>query len=379
MLEKKQRLFRYKKIYDHEGSETLFVDAVREAMAYHQKHNHFYAKLLKHHGFMPHHLRNIQDIGAMPTIPVDFFKTHEIRSIPKFRVAVHATSSGTQGQKSQVFLSRNDLRLGTKMAFKSMAYHKFLSPLPTNYLLLGYEPKAGNDMGNVKVLLGMTKLAPAKAINFALKDLGGNYQIDFFGILATLKRYNRQPFPVRIFGFPSYLYMMLTTMKKMGMAPLNFGKRSVIFTGGGWKKFDNMKIDQDELHHLIETLLGIPKENCRDFYSAVEHSVAYPECPHHHMHVPIWSRVIIRDMATFQPVGYDTPGFLSFVSPLVSGMPLTSVTMGDMAILREGASCGCGITTPYFEILGRAGTASGKSCAMTATDLQKGLFHGPSI
>lgn len=368
----REALFKYKKIYDHQGSESLFIAAMKESVDYHRGQCQFYDNLCRNRGFESSVVQNIDDLSKIPAIPVDYFKTHEVRSISLDEVEVHATSSGTLGQKSQVFLSKSDLNLGTKMIIRSMNYHRFISIVPTNYLLLGFEPVKGNDMGNVKVLKGMTRLAPAINIDYAIKHLGGTYQIDYFGILGTLKKYAFQHLPVRIFGFPSYLYMMLTTMKQMQMKPLKLGKRSVIFTGGGWKKHDNMKIDKHELHNLIEEMLGIPRENCRDFYSAVEHSVAYPECKHHHMHVPIWSRVIIRDLTTLEPVGFDTPGFLNFVSPLITGMPLSSVLMSDLAVLRDGSHCGCGITTPYFEILGRAVTQSSRTCAVHATELMGG-------
>jgi phenylacetate-coenzyme A ligase PaaK-like adenylate-forming protein len=294
-------------------------------------------------------------------------------------IAVHATSSGTLGQKSQVFLTKDDIRLGTKMILRSMHYHQFISPIPSNYLLLGYEPKEGNDMGNVKVLLGMTKLAPAKEKVFAIRSLGHDYQIDYFGMIEALKRFSRQPFPVRIIGFPSYLFMLLTKMKEMNIKPFKLNKNSLVFTGGGWKKMANLEVRQNQLLELVEEMLGIPAKNCRDFYSAVEHSVAYPQCKNHHMHVPIWSRVIIRDIKTMENVGFNQVGFLSFLSPLVSAMPLTAITMGDIAILREGHSCDCGILTPYFEIIQRVGTKQSKSCSVSAAELMEGKGYGAFI
>jgi len=41
----------------------------------------------------------------------------------------------------------------------------------------------------------------------------------------------------------------------------------------------------------------------------------------------------------------------------------------DLSELPE--ECGCGIKTPYMEIIGRAGTSKGKSCAITASELLK--------
>ncbi|TCT12883.1 acyl-protein synthetase LuxE [Natranaerovirga pectinivora] len=368
----RHKLFTYKKIYDHKGSEGLFINAMKESIEHHRLNCDFYTKLLEVNNFSPEKIKSIDDCIDIPPITANFFKYHEIMSINKSEVHVHATSSGTQGQKSQVFLDKESIQLGTKMAIKAMKYHGFISIIPTNYIILGYEPTKENKMGNVKIALGMTRFAPAKEKVFALRPIGDKYEIDYFGLLNALKRFNKQKLPVRIFGFPSYLYMVLKTMKESGMAPLKLNKKSIILTGGGWKKYNDIMIDKKELHKMIEELLGIPAQNCRDFYSAVEHSVAYPECKNHHMHVPIWSRVIIRDVKTLKPLGYNKPGFLSFISPLVSSMPISSIIMGDMAILKDGKNCGCGIETPYFEILGRAGNSKTRSCAVAVSEYMEG-------
>lgn len=368
----RERLFSYNKIYDQKGSENLFLEAMRESVEHHRTHCEFYEKLLKEWDFSTDQLKYVGDCYRIPAIPADFFKYHEVLSIKKENIVVHATSSGTRGQKSQIYLDETSVRLGTKMAVKAMKHHGLISLIPTNYLILGYEPKQGNEMGNIKVALGMTRFAPAKEKVFALRAIGEKYEINYFGIMDALKRFNRQKLPVRILGFPSYLYMFLRAMKESGMKPLRLSKRSLVLTGGGWKKFDDMVIDKKELYDMTEELLGIPARNCRDFYSAVEHSVAYPECENHHMHVPIWSRVIIRDVKTLEPLGFDQTGFLSFISPLVSSMPLSSIIMGDMAVLRDGTGCGCGITTPYFEILGRAGAMKARSCAVAASEYMGG-------
>jgi hypothetical protein len=46
--------------------------------------------------------------------------------------------------------------------------------------------------------------------------------------------------------------------------------------------------------------------------------------------------------------------------------------MGDMATLHEAHTCSCGLNTPYFRILGRAGISKNKSCAVAASELLKG-------
>ena len=53
-------------------------------------------------------------------------------------------------------------------------------------------------------------------------------------------------------------------------------------------------------------------------------------------------------------------------------MPAHSVIMGDLASLHDGATCNCGLLTPYFKIHGRAGVSKNKSCALAASELLKG-------
>lgn len=371
-----KELFDYKKIYDLAGSENLFVAAVRESVEHHYKNSSDYKEYLDYHGYDFDTINTIEDISKIPPIPASFLKYHELLSVDKSEVEVHATSSGTMGQKSQVFLDKDTISLAKKMVIRMMRYHGMFSIIPTNYFILGYEPVQHNNAGNIQLASAMTKFAPAWNKLYALRYLGDHYEVDYFGIIEGLIKYDKMKLPVRIMGFPAYLYMIIKTMKDHGMKPLCFGKKSYVLTGGGWKNYDDLMIDKEEYYTLIEEYLGIPKENCRDFYSAVEHSVAYPECENHHMHIPIWSRVIIRDVKTLEPVGFDTPGFLSFISPLVQSQPITSIMMGDLGILRDGNTCGCGIKTPYFEVLGRAGTAKGASCALTAAEYLKGGNNG---
>lgn len=368
----RERLFAYRKIYDQKGSEKLFIEAMKESIGHHQRHCSFYDRLLAMNDFSVDEMKSIEDCEKIPPITAQFFKYHEILSIDRKEIVLHATSSGTQGQRSQVFLDSETLRLGTKMAVKAMKFHGLISILPTNYVILGYEPKLQSQMGNIKVAQGMTRFAPAWEKVYTLRALGNDYEADYFGVIDALQRFNRQKLPVRLLGFPAYLYFLLKKMKETGIKPLKLNKRSVILTGGGWKGYDRFMISPQKLYALVEEYLGIPAENCRDFYSAVEHSVAYPACKNHHIHVPIWSRVIIRDVRSLAPLGFDQPGLLSFISPLVSSMPLSSILMGDMAVLRDGRGCGCGITTPYFEVLGRAEVLRGKSCAVAATEYMKG-------
>ena len=128
-------------------------------------------------------------------------------------------------------------------------------------------------------------------------------------------------------------------------------------------------ISRDALAGRIAHWLGIGRDHVVETFGAVEHCIPYVGCAHQHLHVPVWSRVVIRDLATLRPLPHGQAGFLSFLSPYITSVPAHSVVMGDLAVRHPAGSCGCGCPTPWFEVLGRAGTSSNKSCAAAAADL----------
>jgi phenylacetate-coenzyme A ligase PaaK-like adenylate-forming protein len=361
-------LFHRKDIYNLNGTEGLFLQAMRDNVAHHQSRCDFYGRLLEREAFDAGMIKTVEDCARIPVIPATFFKYHEVLSVGKRDISIHATSSGTQGQKSQMFFDDDSLAIGTRMAINCFRYHGLISPVPANYIMLGYEPSGGNEMGAVKTAMGVTRFAPALHREFVLRHGADGYQPNWFGVLDTLKRYQKMGFPVRFVGFPAFLYRLILALNKEGIR-FHLNKHSLVLLGGGWKQFSDSSIDKLELYRMAEETLGVPQARCRDFYSAVEHSVAYAECRNHHLHVPIWSRVIIRDVKTLEPLKYGEPGFLSFVTPLITSAPLTSVMMGDLAMLRDGRACGCGITTPFFEVLGRAGASRMRNCSVSADEL----------
>ena len=79
--------------------------------------------------------------------------------------------------------------------------------------------------------------------------------------------------------------------------------------------------------------------------------------------------MIIRDPETLEPVGYGRKGILNFVSPMNTAVPVTSLMMGDFAVMHPPGSCRCGNPAPWIEIVGRAGVKANRSCAIAAAEL----------
>lgn len=368
----RQSVFTHPEIYDLSGTDTPFLNAVRANVHFHQRHCPEYARLLDSEGFEVASLRSTADLHRIPVIPTAFFKSHRLYSLDERRFVVRATSSGTKGSKSEVGFDVRSVYYGLRMLFSTFRYHRLISPLPTNYIVLGYEPSRHNPMGAAKTASLATRFAPALRREFALKDTGSEYRLNLDGLERALRRYSKMGLPVRFVGFPAYMYFLVKELKDNGIR-LRLNKRSKVLLGGGWKQFTSEQMDKRALYELIRETLGIQEADCKEFFSAVEHPVAYCDCRNHHFHVPVFSRVIVRDVNTLQPVRHGEVGLLSFVTPLVESMPLVSVVTDDLAVMYDGRQCGCGISSPYFEVLERAGLAEVVTCAATAADLLGGV------
>ena len=371
-MDYRDKLFTYKELYDHKGTDQLFVKAVKRNVRFHQKHCPEYAAILANRNFNIKQVKDMSDLYQVPVIPTLYFKTHNISSMPAEKMLIKATSSGTKGKKSHIGFDAIGLYYGFRMVLRTAIFHKLLSWKPTNYILLGYKPDKSNQTVISKTAFGSTFFAPGLNRVYALKPSPEGYQLDLEGLKKALIKYSHQPFPVRLVGFPSYTYFFLRKLKNSGIS-LHLHKDSKILLGGGWKQFYTEKVEKEELYALIEEVLGIKEENCREFFGAVEHPIIYCDCKNHHFHVPVYSRVIIRDVHTLLPLENGNIGLVNLMTPMVESMPLVSVMTDDLGILHDGKDCGCGIEAPFFEIIGRVGVQDIKTCAAGAAELLGGV------
>lgn len=353
--------------------DQMFVKAMREIIAWHEARSPFYRNLMAAQNFSPESLRTVEDCHMIPFVPANFFKLHEVVSISKKDVSLHLTSSGTTGQKSQMFFDTWTIGSAQRMVDFIFDEYQWTTPhYQANYLLYSYQQTPDSKLGTAFTDNYLCKYAPAKGVFTTLRLTGdGGHEFDVFGTIEALRRFATEGLPIRIFGFPAFLFFTLERMKKMGVEPLKFPKESLIFLGGGWKGHADKAIQKTDLYKLVTELLGIPNERIRDGFGSVEHCVPYVECRNHQFHVPVWSRVLIRDVKTLESVGYRRQGFLNFISPYITSVPAHSVLMGDLASLYPAEDCGCGVATPYFVVHGRAGTSKNKSCAVAASEMLK--------
>ncbi len=363
-----ERLFRLRTPFEYERANDLFLRAVRESCAYHYSHCPEYKAILDGAGFSPNDLREYKDIARLPFIPTLFFKKHKIYSMPKSKMLIRATSSGTSGKFSDIGFDAWGLLNGLHMLLTLARHWELLSPVPCNYIILGYKPSKGNEMAVAKTAYGYTFFAPSLSRSFALKIKNGKYEPDLQGIVSAIVRHSRSHFPVRFIGFPSYTYFVMELMKSKGIS-VRLPRGSKIMLGGGWKQFYREQVDKREFYALAKETLGVEETQIIESFGAAEHPILYCDCENHHFHVPIYSRVIIRDVNTLEPLENGRMGLVNLITPMIRATPILSIMTDDLGILHDAKECGCGRNSPYLEIIGRVGLKDIKTCAAGASDI----------
>ncbi len=370
----RRKLFRTADPFDTERTDDLFLEAVKENCTYHYQHCPAYRNMLDKLQFSPDMLKSYADLPRLPFLPTVLFKRHRLFSMPKRKMLIKATSSGTKGKFSQIGFEASGLLCGLRMVIKVARWRGLLSWRPTNYIILGYKPHKGNDTAVTKTAFGSTFFAPALHRAYALHYKNGKYEADLEGIVETLEKYSAAPFPVRFMGFPSYTYFLLKMMDERGIH-LSLPAHSMIMLGGGWKQFYKERVDKQVLYDLAKKVLDIDEDRIVEFFGAAEHPILYCDCPNHHFHVPVYSRVMIRNIHTLEPVSNGTVGLVNLVTPMVRATPILSVMTDDLGVLHDGTQCGCGIDSPYLEIIGRVGLRDIKTCAAGAAEFLQGKEH----
>jgi len=310
----------------------------------------------------------MEDLSRIPVLPTLFFKRRTLFSMPSWRMALQVTSSGTSGKFSRIGFDWGCILAEIPMILRLGFFHQLFSPVPANCVILGYKPDKENSTGVARTMYGLTWLTPPLRRAYALERVNGTYLPNLASVARALQSFAASPFPTRVIGFPSYLWFGLKHLEGEGIR-ISLKPRSRIVLAGGWKQHADQEVDKHVLYTLAEKILGIPSDHVNELFGAVEHPIFYNTCKNHRFHVPIYSRILIRDPETLLPLPVGKVGLINLISPLMTATPTLSVMTDDLGWLELGFSCGCGIESPVLHILGRVGADGITTCAAGADTL----------
>jgi phenylacetate-coenzyme A ligase PaaK-like adenylate-forming protein len=347
----------------------LFVDACREMALFHSSNSKEIAFLYKRHSFDPDSIRTEADIARIPLLGVTAMKYNLITSLPHESATLKLTSSGTRGQKTQIWFDEGSLARVQAMMDVCWGQMGLVSKTPTNYCNFIYDPEEAKDLGIAFSVKNEERFATPKRAYFTVKkNSAGNWEFRADETIAILKEYIREGNPVRILGIPSFVFELLLKLEESG--PLQLPPGSWMLIGGGWKAAEDKKVTRDQFRQMVTERLGIPDDRIRDLFGMAEHSAPYGDCPKHRFHIPVFNRILSRDPVTMEVLPPGKMGLLEFVTPFNAMMPTLSILSTDLGFINEDP-CSCGWSSPTFTLVGRGGLVKHKGCAITATEIVK--------
>lgn len=348
-------------------NEALFIQAMREMIAFHRARSPLFEGLCRLDGFTEDDLKGPADLQRIPHVIVTAFKEMKILSLPESEIVATFTSSGTSGAMSQTNLDATSRDRQAFMRASIVESYGLIDDRPVNYLCFSYDPASGGKRGAAHTHGVYATFAPANETFFAITPgPDGQPHFRLEECVATIERYAQSGLPLRITGFPAFGWVTLSKLDDLGHR-FQFPPDSLLFSGGGWKLHTGREVSFEEYAALVGRVLGITRDRIRDVYGMVEHGVPYLTCEKGSFHVPIYGRVWAVDPATEDILPYGKVGLFKLITPYIRSVPAISVLSTDLGEVRE--RCACGRRGPILVLHGRGGVKKYDGCAISAAQL----------
>jgi len=340
---------------------------MREAVRHHRRACPAFGGLCRAERFEE---RSFRDLRRLPFLFVSAFKERDLSSVPKREVVLELSSSGTSGQKSRILLDAVSLLRVRRIAwqvFSGLGLADLSSA--ADHLCFTYDPAVAGGVGTAwtdKLLTGFT--LPGEAF-WALRweDGSKSFRFDLEGALAFLEKLDVGRGPARLVGFPAFALRLCEEFKRKHNRPALLHPASKVITGGGWKDQQDRALDKAVMRKALADSLGLDASSVRDLFGMVEHGVPYVDCRLGNFHIPVYSRVLVRDPGSLRVLPFGRKGLLQFITPYLRSYPSISLLSSDFGSVER--RCPCGLGGPILRVAGRAGVKKLKGCAAAAAEI----------
>ena len=350
--------------FDFQKNENIFFEDLNKQVLHHYKNNSYIKFLYDREGFNPEKfIANKDQLALIPYVHVNTFKYQNLQSCEDEEIVLRLTSSGTNGQKSQMLLDQASLERVKEMAFNVYNELGIVDKKKYNYLCFTYDPHVANDLGTAFTDELLTSFTDKEEIFYTFIHDGNEFVFDKDLTVNKLKEFSKSKYPTRILGFPAFLYQII----KEYDLKIDLGADSWLLTGGGWKENADKEISKEEFKLLVQNRLGIPVKQTRDLFGMVEHGVPYVECDQSKFRIPNYSRVLVRDPISMEVLPYGRVGLLQFICCYNTSYPSFNYLSTDIGkVIKTDDGMG-----DELVLLGRAGQTKHSGCAIKALELMR--------
>lgn len=397
--------------------------AIKESVQHHYQNSRFYHQLCKEYDFNPDQLKNADDYKLVPMVPDTFFKEYpkespkavfnwlqKISTIDIGKYTYHGRSmqgflrwteerleglvnhsSGTTGNYSLMFRDKITYQRFYYAAVKTLLKipstladnpHYVYPGSPNTFLTIGRWLSEGGkvfpkdhrhflterEISMTVARLISTGYAQNLKEKLILRKLKKSMIKGEKKLLELLQILNKKQEQTIIISPPFQLFSMMMIMKKEDIK-LDLGEsNSVVFTGGGWKIFENKKVPLDEFAQLIEQTLGIPSSSYVDVYGMSEMNGLAVSCEAGYKHLHPWIYPMVLDDHEGN-LGFGKFGRFAFLDPIAHSYPGYIMTGDQVKLLKRCPICD---KTGYVlePDISRMAGAEAKGCA----NLMRGMM-----
>ena len=336
--------------------DALFLDSMNTLTRHHSDKCEKYRNLLSGLGFD----LSFSKLEDAPYIPVRLFKHIDLMSISRDNIFKILNSSGTSGTAvSRIFLDKENTGIQVKV----------LKSIVSSFIGKGRKKMLVVDNPNILTRRDTFSARAAGVIGFSVFSKGviqytHNQDLEFdYESVANLINESKES-GVLIFGFTFLIWKLLVQELINQNMKLDFGKKSFMFHGGGWKKLEEEKVE----NHLFKSCI---RDRCgpmdiHNYYGMVEQTGSiFVECSQGHLHASNFSEVIVRDPINFKPLPPLSEGVIQLLSLLPVSYPGHSILTEDVGYILGKDDCKCGMNGTYFHVTGRLKSAELRGCSDT--------------
>ena len=305
----------------------------------------------KYKNFLNFFKKKIVKIEDVQPLPVRIFKKERLVN-NKVKITKMLSSSGTSGDKSNIYLDKNNSYNQVYVLNKIIT--EFLGNKRLPMLIFDTRPKRSNEISaSIAAINGFSIFG--RDHTFALDEFG---KLDHKNIINFVKKYrNEKKF---IFGFTYNIYKYLIEKKIEKNFTLN---DSILLHGGGWKKLESKKIEKNIFNKILKNKFKIKK--VINYYGLVEQTGSiFVECKNNYFHCSNYSNVFTLDK-NFNKLKFGQKGYLQLLSLLPTSYPGHNILTEDIGVIHGENNCKCGKGGKYFKVLGRIKKAEIRGCSDT--------------
>jgi len=257
------------------------------------------------------------------------------------------SSSGTSGEKSNIYFDRTDAINQQKYLIKIL---KEFTSISKNAIFVDTAFKSGVDFNARRAASrGFSLLAKKRA------TLPSKINESYYFLKELSRKYSQ----IILFGFTFEIFIFIQKLIEAKLPPI-LDSNFLIIHGGGWKKLESKKVDNKILQELFRKIFFTSKS--LNYYGMVEQlGLIYPMCEQGFYHCPQGSEIIIRDK-NGKICEYGQKGLIQSISPLPISYPGHSLLTEDIGI-TFASPCKCGLNSKRFKILGRLSKQESRGCS----------------